>query len=106
VGSRGDSYDNALAEAVNAAYKTELINRGKPWRCLDDVELSTTQWVAWYNQERLHEALGYRTPAEYETALSAASHLASQPTPALEPTRNKTWGSSDRPPDLTRIHRQ
>jgi len=83
VGSRGDSYDNALAEAVNAAYKTELINRGRPWRCIDDVELSTAEWVAWYNQERLHEALGYLTPAEYEAALTGASHPASQPTPAL-----------------------
>ena len=83
VGSRGDSYDNALAEAVNAAYKTELINRGKPWRCIDDVELATAEWVAWYNQERLHEALGYQTPAEYEAALTGASHRASQPTPAL-----------------------
>ncbi|TDH45994.1 hypothetical protein E2F47_27540, partial [Mycobacterium eburneum] len=83
VGSRGDSYDNALAEAVNAAYKTELINRGKPWRCIDDVELATAEWVAWYNQERLHEALGYVPPAEYEAALTGASHPASQPTPAL-----------------------
>jgi putative transposase len=83
VGSRGDSYDNALAEAVNAAYKTELINRGKPWRCIDDVELATAEWVAWYNQERLHEALGYQTPAEYEAALTSASHPASQPAPAL-----------------------
>ena len=83
VGSRGDSYDNALAEAVNAAYKTELINRGKPWRCIDDVELSTPDWVAWYNQERLHEALGYVPPAQYEAALTGASHPASQPTPAL-----------------------
>ncbi|PBJ36928.1 IS3 family transposase [Mycobacterium avium] len=83
VGSRGDSYDNALAEAVNAAYKTELINRGKPWRCIDDVELSTAQWVAWYNQERRHEALGYLPPAEYEAALTGTSHTASQPTPAL-----------------------
>lgn len=83
VGSRGDSYDNALAEAVNAAYKTELIYRGKPWRCIDDVELSTAEWVAWYNQERLHEALGYQTPAEYEAALTGASSPASQPTPAL-----------------------
>lgn len=41
VGSRGDSYDNALAEAVNAAYKTEVIHRAKPWRCVDDVELAT-----------------------------------------------------------------
>lgn len=77
------SYDNALAEAVNAAYKTELITRGKPWRCIDDVELSTAEWVAWYNQERLHEALGYVPPAEYEAALTGTSHPASQPTPAL-----------------------
>ena len=83
VGSRGDSYDNALAEAVNAAFKTELINRGKPWRCIDDVELSTAEWVAWYTQERLHEALGYQTPAGYEAALTGTSHPASQPTPAL-----------------------
>jgi putative transposase len=74
---------NALAEAVNAAYKTELINRGKPWRCIDDVELSTAEWVAWYNQERLHEALGYVPPADYEAALTGTSHPASQPTPAL-----------------------
>lgn len=55
VGSRGDSYDNALAEAVNAAYKTEVINRGKLWRGVDGVELATAEWVAWYNQERLHD---------------------------------------------------
>ena len=83
VGSRGDSYDNALAEAVNAAYKTELINRGRPWRCIDEVELSTAQWVAWYNQERLHEALGYQSPVEHEAALTGTSDPASQPTPAL-----------------------
>lgn len=83
VGSRGDSYDNALAEAVNAAYKTELINRGKPWRCIDEVELATAAWVAWYNQERLHQTLGYRSPAEYEAALTGTSQPASQPTPAL-----------------------
>ena len=83
VGSRGDSYDNALAEAVNAAYKTELIHRGRPWRCVDDVELATAEWVFWYNEERLHEALGYVPPAEYEAALTGTSHPASQPTPAL-----------------------
>ncbi len=53
VGSGGDSYD--LAEAVNAAGKTELITRGKPGRCIDGVQLSTAERVAWYNQERLHE---------------------------------------------------
>lgn len=83
VGSRGDSYDNALAEAVNAAYKAELIHRGKPWRRVDEIELATAQWVAWYNQERLHEALGYVPPAQYEAALTGTSHPASQPVPAL-----------------------
>jgi len=86
VGSRGDSYDNALAEAVNAAYKTELIKRGNPWRSVADVELATAAWVAWYNQERLHEALGYIPPAEYEPALLAASQPASEPIPALATT--------------------
>lgn len=51
VGPRGDSYDNGLAEAVNAAYKSEFSNRGKPWRYIDDVELSTAEWVSWYNRE-------------------------------------------------------
>lgn len=86
VGSRGDSYDNALAESVNAAYKTELINRGKPWRTVDDVELATASWVTWYNQERLHEALGYQTPTEHEAALTGTSHTTSQPIPALVTT--------------------
>lgn len=85
VGSRGDSYDNTLAEAVNAAYKIEAIHRGAPWRSVNDVELATAHWVTWYNQERLHEALGYVPPAEYEAALTATSDTASQPTPALAP---------------------
>lgn len=83
VGSRGQSYDNALAEAVNTAYKTELIHRGRPWRCIDDVELATAEWVLWYNEKCLHEALDYVPPVEYEAALTGTSHPASQPTPAL-----------------------
>jgi transposase InsO family protein len=60
-----------------------LINRARPWRCIDDVELATAEWVAWYNQERLHEALRYQSPAEHEAALTGTSGPASQPTPAL-----------------------
>lgn len=86
VGSRGDSYDNALAESVNAAFKTELIHRRTPWRTVEDLELATLGWVWWYNHQRLHESLGYVPPAEYEAALTGASQPASQPTPALATT--------------------
>lgn len=66
VGSKGDSYDNALAETVNGLYKAELIRRAGPWRSVEDVELATLAWVAWWNTERLHSACGYVPPAEYE----------------------------------------
>ena len=66
VGSRGDSYDNALAETVNGLYKAELIWRRGPWRHVSDVELATAEWVAWWNSCRLHGALGHVPPAEYE----------------------------------------
>jgi putative transposase len=68
VGSRGDSYDNALAEAVNALYKAELIRHRGPWRTAEQVELATCGWVQWWNQHRLHGALGQVPPAEYEQA--------------------------------------
>jgi putative transposase len=66
VGSRGDSYDNALAEAVNGLYKAELIRKRGPWRSLEQVELATAEWVDWWNQTRLHGANGNIPPAEYE----------------------------------------
>jgi transposase InsO family protein len=58
VGSKGDSYDNALAETINGLYKTEVIRRKGPWRCLADVEFATLQWVHWFNNERLLEPIG------------------------------------------------
>ena len=67
VGSRGDSYDNALAETVNGLFKTELVRRRGPWRGLDDLELATLEWVDWFNHRRLHQNLGYIPPAEHET---------------------------------------
>ena len=66
VGSRGDSYDNALAEAVNGLYKTELIRKRGPWRSLEQVELATAEWVDWWNHRRLHSALSNMPPAEFE----------------------------------------
>jgi transposase InsO family protein len=68
VGSTGDSYDNALAETVIGLFKTEEIYRRGPWRCLEDVEFATLEWVAWYNRSRLLALLGYVPPAEFEQA--------------------------------------
>ena len=66
VGSRGDSYDNALAEAVNGLYKAELIRKRGPWRSLEQVELATAEWLDWWNHRRLHGAIGALPPAEFE----------------------------------------
>jgi transposase InsO family protein len=66
VGSRGDSYDNALAETINGLYKAELIHRRAPWKTKAAVELATLEWVAWFNHHRLLESIGYLPPAEAE----------------------------------------
>jgi putative transposase len=66
VGSRGDSYDNALAETINGLYKTELIHRRAPWKTKESLELATLQWVHWFNHQRLLESIGYIPPAEAE----------------------------------------
>jgi transposase InsO family protein len=66
VGSRGDSYDNALAETINGLYKAELIHRRAPWKTCEAVELVTLHWVHWFNHHRLMESLGYIPPAEAE----------------------------------------
>ena len=66
VGSKGDSYDNAAAEAVNSLYKRELIDRDGPWSGAGDVTVATMEWVAWYNSERLHSACGDIPPKEFE----------------------------------------
>ena len=66
VGSRGDSYDNALAESFHGLYKTELIGRRGPWRSVEDVEWATLTYVEWFNHRRLHGEIGMVPPAEYE----------------------------------------
>jgi putative transposase len=69
VGSRGDAHDNALAESVIGLFKTEAIRPSGPWRCLEDVEYATLEWVAWFNTCRLLEPLGYPPPAKYAAQL-------------------------------------
>ena len=78
VGSRGDSYDNALAETINGLYKAELIQRRAPWKSPEAVELATLEWVSWFNHHRLLEPIGYIPPAEAEANYyrQLASHTA------------------------------
>lgn len=66
VGSRGDSYDNALAETINGLFKAEVIHRRGPWKTKASVELATLEWVSWFNHHRLLESIGYIPPAEAE----------------------------------------
>jgi putative transposase len=73
IGTVGDSFDNALAESAIGLFKTELHRNpaalaanGGPWRGLDDLEIATCGWVAWFNEQRLHGELKDRTPAEVE----------------------------------------
>ena len=72
VGSVGDSYDNALAESIIGLFKSEVINFLGPWKSTAQVEWETLKWVAWYNTERLHSAIGYITPNEAEDTFYAA----------------------------------
>jgi len=72
VGSVGDAYDNALAESVIGLFKTEVIHRRGPWKGFDDVEYATLEWVAWFNQQRLLQPLGYVPPAVFEEQFARA----------------------------------
>jgi transposase InsO family protein len=76
VGSRGDAYDNALAESVIGLFKTEVIRRLGPWRHLDAVEVATLTWVDWFNNRRLLEPIGYVPPAEFEARYHAQAAVA------------------------------
>lgn len=86
TGTVGDSFDNAMAEAVNNLYKTELIRQRGPWRTVEQVELATLEWVWWWNNSRLHGQLDMRTPAEVEQAYYADQESAN-PAPVGQGSR-------------------
>ena len=75
VGSKGDSYDNALAESVIGLYKTELIYNKGPWAGLADVEFGSLEWVDWWNNRRLLEPIGMIPPAEAEALFYSQREL-------------------------------
>jgi len=78
VGSKGDSYDNALAEAFNSLSTGELVRNRGPWTGINDLEIATAEYIDWFNNRRLHGELGQIPPAEYE-----ALHAAAQTHPTL-----------------------
>jgi putative transposase len=73
VGSKGDSYDNALAEAFNSLFKAELIRNKGPWTGINDVEIAVAEYIDWFNQRRLHGELGHVPPAELEALHSTTT---------------------------------
>lgn len=91
VGSRGDSYDNALAESFHGLYKAELIHKHGPWRGLDDVEFETLSYVDWFNHRRLHGEIGMVPPAEVEAVYYARRSAITAPADA----RNAADGDAE-----------
>lgn len=78
IGSVGDALDNALMESTIGLFKAELVERHpRSWTGRAELERETASWVHWYNTARLHSAIGYVPPVEYERhyrdALPAAS---------------------------------
>jgi transposase InsO family protein len=73
VGSVGDAFDNALAESFVDSFKTELI-ADRVWRSRSQLELAAVEYIGWFNDARLHQALGDLPPSEFET-LSQTSTL-------------------------------
>lgn len=69
-----DSYDNALAETTKRLYKTECVYGPdvNGWDDVDELELTTLNWVHWFNEQRLHSHCGDVPPAEFEPAFYAA----------------------------------
>ncbi|WP_329449181.1 IS3 family transposase (plasmid) [Streptomyces sp. NBC_01426] len=71
VGRTGQCWDNALAESFFSTLKNEL-GDSRPWPSRAAAHTAIFEWIeSWYNLHRLHGSLGYRSPAEYETALAA-----------------------------------
>ena len=79
IGSVGDSYDNALAESVVGLYKTECVKLDGPFKTVDELELATLSWVHWFNENRLHSSIGYRTPIEAEEQYCREINARQQP---------------------------
>jgi putative transposase len=109
VGSRGDSYDNALVESVIGLFKTEVIQRRGPWRHREAVEFATLDWVDWFNTRRLLQPIGYVPPAEYEAqyyaqASRGGARRLPDPNTEVDATAAERLHHVLRPLETTRAH--
>ena len=84
VGSTGDSYDNALAEAFNSLFKAELVRNKGPWKNIDDLEIAVAEYIDWFNHRRLHGEIGLVPPVEFEDQHYAQNTGTADVEPALE----------------------
>lgn len=67
MGSKGDAYDNAVAESFFATLKKELVYREGPWRTRRELATAVFDYIeVFYNRERRHSTLGYYSPLEFE----------------------------------------
>lgn len=85
VGSKGDSYDNAMAEAFNSLFKAELVRNRGPWRGINDLEIAVAEYIDWFNMRRLHGEIGMIPPAEKENA-----YYSKEPQPAHAELANQS----------------
>jgi transposase InsO family protein len=65
----GNCWDNAIVESFFSSLKAELLSDSR-WPTHDEAEAAVASYLRFYNQQRLHSALGYRSPAQYEEALA------------------------------------
>jgi transposase InsO family protein len=85
IGSVGDAYDNAMAESFVDTFKTELI-ADRVWRTRTQLEIAIVEWVAWFNNDRLHASLGDIPPAEFEALYAAPDRVLNSTTESMSET--------------------
>ena len=90
VGSKGESYDNAMAEAFNSLFKAELVRNKGPWKGLNDLEIAVAEYIDWSNHRRLHGQIGLVPPVEYE-------HTHHRPTPPAQRPAERDLHASIKP---------
>ena len=103
VGSTGDSYDNALAEAFNSLFKAELVRNRGPWTGIEAFEIATAEYIDWFNHRRLHGELGLRPPVEFENTYNDHHDPVTATAKTARASLEQTRGDSPRQP--WRAHR-